>query len=84
MCTGFYFPFDKVYFITSYFGMPWNDIWASMKPVFALHLSPQHANGNKGNETGWAADWETNRPKSSDYVYTGLLVDLLDDSLEQR
>lgn len=52
MCTGFYFPTNKVYFITSYFGMSWKDIWTSMKPVFANHLTTQHANGNKGNKTG--------------------------------
>lgn len=74
----------QVYFITSYSDMQWKNIQANVKPVFAEHLTTQHANANKGNETGWAANWEINRPKSSDYGYTGLPVDLLDDSLEQR
>lgn len=57
---------------------------ASMKSVFAMRLRALHANGNRGNETGWAKDWKTNRPKSTDYGCAGLSMDLLDDSLRQR
>lgn len=55
---------------------------ASVKPVFAMRLTAPHANGNRGNETGWAGDWKTNRPKSTDYGCEGLSMDLLDGSLE--
>jgi len=55
-----------------------------MWPVSAMCLTAQHTNGNRGNEMGWAGDWETNRPKSSDYGCAGRSMDLLDDSLRQR
>lgn len=56
-----------------------------MKPMFAMCLTAPHANGNSGNETSCAGDWETNhQPKSSDYGCAGLSMDLLDGSLRQR
>lgn len=55
---------------------------ASMKPVFAMHTAV-HANGNRGNKTGWAG-LPSHQPKSSDYECAGLSVDLLDGSPRQR